>query len=295
MLTFWMNGCAALPIADCWKAPGGTRLPLCDGCVSGILCWSASRSFFGKLGGVSLLWGESDCRTQWQYLHVYTWLTWEGEQGIQFPGHAVLHCVVKGRRAFSSTILELFWTSGKRSSYSLLLQDLVKTISVLVGPLLAALMAEQQCLALHGQDLCATVHLCATEPLITELLDLWVAEIRTAGDASWGWGGDGPSLAMQRTGKGWTSLRVSQQPGKAGCCSLCCRLSLCHDLDCPHETPVMIWADKKFWVQELHSTGKDAYGLRTSFWTVLWYCYMSQSLETPWPLIFNCSFSSLSP
>lgn len=94
----------------------------------------------------------------------YTWLTWEGEQGIQLPGHVVLHCVVKGRRAFSSTGIELFWTSGKRSSYSLLLQDLVKTISVLVGLLLAALMAKQQCTALHGQDLCTTVHLWSLSP-----------------------------------------------------------------------------------------------------------------------------------
>lgn len=248
-----------------------------------------------KLGGISLLRGEFTCRTQWAYQHVYTWLIWEGEQGIQLPGHVVRYCVVKGRRTFSSTGLELFWTSGKRSSYSLLLQDLVKTISMLVGPLLEALMAKQQCIALHGQHLCATVHLCATEPLITELLDLWAAEIRTAGDASWGWGGDGPSFAMLRTGKGWMSLHASQQSGKAGCCSLCCLLSLCHDVDCPHESPVMIWADKMFWVQGLHSTSEDVYGLRISFWTLLWYCYMSQCLETTWSLIFNCSFSLLLP
>lgn len=36
---------------------------------------------------------------------------------------------------------------------------------MLVGPLLAALLAEQQCIALDGQDLCVTVHFCATEPL----------------------------------------------------------------------------------------------------------------------------------
>lgn len=157
------SGFAPFPIAECWQTLGGTQLPLCYGCVRGILCCSMSKVLVGRWEATPCCEMRSSPAGCSEHICVCSYLPDLGRVSRESSSHSTfaLHYVVKGRRAFRSTVLKptaiIFQSHnrGKRSSCSLFLpppsppltpppkKKKAKTIQAVVGPPLAALIAEQ--------------------------------------------------------------------------------------------------------------------------------------------------------
>lgn len=95
------------PVTTCWQTLGGTWLPLCADCMSGIVCWHLSNLLVGSWGTVPpckaksslAVWGEHPC--------LCLYLSDLGRLSRELKlCHIIVRHVVQGRRAFRSAVLK---------------------------------------------------------------------------------------------------------------------------------------------------------------------------------------------